>query len=128
MWLNHAVHILRKSLVALICGGILYGIWLAAFLLIPVPYGFAFHLALWLAAPVVTALGFAIGAALVERRTEESSARFSAIYLWALIGCSAGAAAIYPFGPMLIVFGMIFAGTLSVMIRQIVRCRRSGTG
>jgi hypothetical protein len=40
--------------------------------------------------------------------------------IWPLIGCSLGAAAVFWFGPMLIVFGMFVAGTASVVVREVL--------
>jgi hypothetical protein len=37
-----------------------------------------------------------------------------------MIGCAIGAAVVYWFGPMLIVFGMFAAGTASVALREVM--------
>ncbi|HET6443853.1 MAG TPA: hypothetical protein VFI27_04665 [candidate division Zixibacteria bacterium] len=74
---------------------------------------------LWILAPLITALGFAGGAAIAERRFRGGQNRYWRIYIWPLIGCSAGATSTYIFGPMLIVFGMLFLGTASIALREI---------
>jgi len=79
-----------------------------------------------LLAPVVTAAGFAVGITVAERLGKRDEPSFIRIYVWPLVGCAIGATVVYPFGPMLIVFGMFAAGTASVAVREIVRGSRSG--
>jgi hypothetical protein len=45
--------------------------------------------------------------------------RFIHIYRWPLVGCAIGAGVVYWFGPMLVVFGMLAAGTASVVLREV---------
>ena len=71
------------------------------------------------------AAGFAAGITVAERLAKKDRTRFICIYVWPLVGCSIGAAVVYPFGPMLIVFGMFAAGTVSLAIREIVGRSRS---
>jgi hypothetical protein len=75
--------------------------------------------ALWMASPVLTALGFTTGAYIAERRIRGGEIYFLRIYLWPLAGCAIGAMITYVFGPMLIVFGMLFLGTASIALREI---------
>jgi hypothetical protein len=75
---------------------------------------------LWLLAPVITAAGFATGIAIMERRAEKKRPSFLRILIWPLIGCAAGAGIVYWFGPMLIVFVMLAAGTASMTLREVV--------
>ena len=72
----------------------------------------------WLFAPVVTAAGFTIGILLGEGRVGRRTAGFLRVALWPLIGCAIGAVSVYWAGPMLIVFGMLAAGTASVALRE----------
>lgn len=76
------------------------------------------NVAVWLQAPLVTAAGFAAGLALGNHVTGYRKDSFWRLYLWTLIGCSLGAAVVYPFGPMLIVFGMLAAGVASVVLHE----------
>ena len=74
----------------------------------------------WLSAPVVTAAGFAAGIWVAERLTATSGASFFRIFAWPIVGCAVGALAVFWFGPMLIVFGMFFAGSASVVLREML--------
>ncbi len=94
--------------------------WMAAFICLKDTGGQAVRALFWLAAPAATALGFAVGAALHERLTERRRDSFPRVYLWPLVGCSVGAVAVFPFGPMLIVFGMFLMGTASMILRELV--------
>ncbi|MFA5843339.1 MAG: hypothetical protein WC971_00755 [Coriobacteriia bacterium] len=108
---------------SVLSGGIVYGVWLAGVLATmrrptaPLPF------ALVLTAPIVTAAGFALGALLGDLLTNRSRRRFRPDYLWQLAACAAGALVVYPFGPMLIVFGMFAAGTAVAVVTE-VRSRR----
>ena len=75
----------------------------------------------WLLAPPVTAAGFTVGIVLFDHIAKASEPRFSSTFLWSLIGCVFGAAGVYWFGPMLIVFGMFVAGTASIIIMEAVK-------
>ena len=113
---------LVRTLAALLCAGMAYAGWLALFLL-TADLEIAFlQTAWWLLAPLETAIGFAAGIALSERLTVARESKFVHILVWPLIGCAIGAAVVYWFGPMLIVFGMFVAGTTSIILREIVLC------
>lgn len=74
----------------------------------------------WLLGPVVTAAGFTTGIVIYEILSRTRRTGFFRIFPWPLIGCAAGAGAVYWFGPMLIVFGMFVAGTASVALRELI--------
>lgn len=97
--------------------------WMAAFIFLKDTGGQVVRVLLWLVAPVVTALGFAVGATLHERLTEGRRDSFARLYLWPVVGCSVGAVVVFPFGPMLVVFGMFLMGTASMILRELV-CRK----
>jgi hypothetical protein len=80
---------------------------------------------LWLCAPVVTGAGFAVGVALFQLLPGARRSKFVDIYKWSLIGCAVGAGAVFPFGPMLVVFGMFVLGTASVTLREFVGMKRA---
>ena len=101
--------------------GVTYFVWMAAFIYLKDTGGQALRALLWLAAPVATALGFAVGAVLHERFAGGRRDRFARVYLWPLVGCFVGAVVVFPFGPMLIVFGMFLMGTASMILRELVR-------
>jgi hypothetical protein len=116
-----------KLIISILCAGISYAVWLAAFLLTlhwDSPIAEAIK---WLSAPVVPATGFAIGVALSERLTRANKTGFLRIFVWPLIGCVLGAGAVYWFGPMLIVFGMFAAGAASVVLREVLLMAKTRT-
>ena len=78
---------------------------------------------LWLMAPILTGLGFALGIVVFDKLVKVQGGPFGIILLWPLIGCVLGAASVYWFGPMLIVFSMLTVGTLSVSLREIITPR-----
>jgi hypothetical protein len=119
-----------KSLVriafSLLCALVFYLVWMVAFLLTTGLESTAAETILWLLAPVITAAGFATGIAVRERLAGKARPRFLRIFLWALVGCVAGAGLAYPLGPMLAVFGMLAAGTASIALREVVGFFRAG--
>jgi hypothetical protein len=80
-------------------------------------------LAIFALAPIATATGYALGMQLGEGITGRTRG-FRDAWVWALVGCLVGAFASYPFGPMLIVFGMFATGTAAMIVRE-VRLRRT---
>ena len=73
---------------------------------------------------IVTGLGFSAGAALFSRFRRVPHPPHQCVYLYPLTGCSIGAAVVFPFGPMLIVFGMCLLGSLSMLLFELVDFRR----
>ena len=113
-----SIQLLMKSLMALIGGVLFYSLWLAALLLVRPTEGSILRSIAWMVAPLLTSLGFTVAVFLVERRTS-----LWRIYPWPLIGCILGSGVAYRFGPMLIVFGMLLAGTASVVLRELLTRR-----
>jgi hypothetical protein len=111
---------LVRAALSLLCAGLFYIAWLAAFLLTTEADSAVANAIRWLSSPVVTAAGFAAGIAISERLTGVRKTPFLRIFLWPLVGCAVGAGAVYWFGPMLIVFGMFAAGWASIVIREVV--------
>ena len=112
---------------SLICAGIFYTGWMAVAIS-------AFkagvdnvvvEVVLWLCAPVVTGAGFAVGVAIFQWLSGARRGKFVDVYKWSLTGCAVGAGAVFPFGPMLIVFGMFVLGTASVTVGEFVRMKRA---
>ena len=105
---------------SLLIGVVFYMIWLATFLLIssihPIIEGI-----LWLISPVITGIGFAVGAIILNRLVNANDVPFLRILIWPLVGCIVGALIVYWFGPMLIVFSMLALGAFSVLIRELLR-------
>ncbi len=120
MNLRHLWRVFVRVIVSLFCAGISYSVWLATFLLTAHLDSRIAAIIRWLLAPVMTAMGFAMGVMVSERLTGASRVRFWRIFVWPLIGCALGAVAVYWFGPMLIVFGMFVIGASSVVLREII--------
>ena len=106
---------------SLLGAGLFYLAWMAAFLVATRSGSVAAETVLWLLAPVITAAGFAVGITVAERLAKNERTSFIRIYVWPLVGCAIGAGVVYPFGPMLIVFGMFAVGTVSVAVREVMR-------
>ena len=145
--------ILIRVILSVVFAGIFYTAWLA--IAIPVlkteNAGIILKTVIWLAAPVVTALGFTTGVFIFEllpgtrksgaqrlnnrgiftrfgetrRSLPAKAGKFLNIFKWSLAGCAIGAGTVVWFGPMLIVFGMFLVGTASVALREIIRLRRN---
>ncbi len=109
---------------SVIFAGIFYAGWLAV--AIPVlKSGPLFAKALcWLLAPVVTAAGFAAGIAIFELLPGARKSKPRDIMLWPLAGCVIGAAVIFFFGPMLIVFAMFALGTAAILTKEIISIKK----
>ncbi len=106
---------------SLLCAIIFYLAWMASFILTTRLDSPVAETILWLLAPVITATGFAAGIMLRERLAGQERSRFLRIFIWPLIGCVIGAGIVYWFGPMLIAFAMLFTGTASIVLREVVR-------
>ena len=102
---------------SILCAGVLYFLWVGVFIVLS-GRGEVVKGILWLLAPVVTAAGFALGLAVSMRLLKSPRGSLMGIFLWPLAGCVVGAAVVYWYGPMLIVFGMFLLGTASVVVRQ----------
>ena len=113
---------LARILTSTLFGGLSYSIWLAVFLLSS-PDGGLFEAILWLVAPIITAVGFALGIIFFDHFGRMAGTPFLKLLSWPLLGCIIGAAAVYWFGPMLIVFSMLALGTLSVAAREALSAR-----
>ena len=111
---------------SLLCAVLFYAAWMVVFLLALNLESPAVETILWLLVPVITAAGFATGITLRQRLAGSTGPRFLRIFLWPLIGCAVGAGTVYRFGPMLIVFAMLFTGTASIALREVVGFLRSG--
>jgi hypothetical protein len=109
-----------KIAVGTFAAGLFYFIWLGAYLLV-VDYGeTVLDTVMYLAAPVITGAGFALGVEMVERRSGGKEAEFIHVFAWTVAGCAVGAGIVYWFGPMLIVFGMFLGGVASLVLRELV--------
>ena len=117
---------LARGITALAAGALSYIGWLVIFLLTTGWESAIWDLLVWLLAPVVTGAGCAAGLALGERLTGRKRTPFWKLLLWPLLGCAVGAAVVYPFGPMLIVFGMLAAGAGAGLLRELVAIPAEG--
>ena len=113
-----------RIIVSVAFAGIFYIGWLAVALAV-LESGHLFVKALcWLSAPLITGSGFAAGIALFELLPGTRKSRLRDIVLWPLAGCAIGAAVVFPFGPMLIVFAMFALGTASTLAKEIITIKK----
>jgi len=121
-------HVLRVSVprfaVSVLFGAAFYLAWMGLFLVCSAYRSPLFRGLLWILAPIITGLGFFAGAALFIRFRRLPDPPLQRLYLYPLTGCSIGAAVVFPFGPMLIVFGMCLLGSLSILLFEFVDLRR----
>ncbi|MBM3333111.1 hypothetical protein FJY63_00455 [Candidatus Sumerlaeota bacterium] len=117
-------HEARKVFLSIFFAGMLHFAWVAIFIMSAGKVGALVKGLLWIIAPVVTAAGFTVGLVVGERLLGLTKGPFLRVFLWPLIGCAVGAAAVFWFGPMFIGFGMFLVGTASVVLRSYVRMRR----
>lgn len=120
MKLKDLGRLLAKVALSLLFGGIFFVVWVGAFIQISHLNNAAWEAVGWIIGPVITAAGFATGIVIHEVLSRTRRTGFFRIFPWPLIGCAAGAGAVYWFGPMLIVFGMFVAGTASVVLREFI--------
>ncbi|MHC4703037.1 MAG: hypothetical protein ACYTFQ_20925 [Planctomycetota bacterium] len=113
-----------RIVLSLVCAGITYFVWMGLFILLADSVGSLVKGILWLAAPVATAMGFAMGIFIHEHAAGTKKAAFASVFVWPLLGCSIGALVIYWRGPMLIVFAMFAFGTVSVILRELILHRK----
>ena len=118
MSIRRLLGVVARVVLSLLFAGVFYVGWMAV--AIPtIQSGFGGLIAqviLWMVAPVVTGLGFAVGATAFELLPMTRKGGFWRTYKWCLAGCAIGGGVVCIFGPMLIVFGMFAAGTLSVVL------------
>ena len=109
-----------RVIISVAFAGIFYVGWMAV--AIPVlKSGPLFAKALcWLSAPIVTGTGFTSGIAIFELLPGTRKSKLRDIVLWPLVGCTIGAAVVFLFGPMLIVFAMFALGAASILAKEIV--------
>ena len=109
---------------SLIAAGASYFAWLAIFLSVRLNAPPWLGATFWLLTPVVTATGFAAGMAHAEHWTHAPERPQSWVVLFPLVACVLGAAIVYPFGPMLIVFGMCGLGAAAMGLLELLRAAR----
>lgn len=122
---QHAIRVsVPRFVVSVVSGAAFYVAWMAVFL-VSRPYHVPFLRGLlWILAPIVTGLGFSAGAALFTRCSNLAGIPFRRLCCYSLCGCCIGAAAVFPFGPMLIVFGMCLLGSLAMLLFELADFRR----
>lgn len=122
------LRIFLRIVLAVLFAGIFYIGWMAAAIpALKSDLSTTIKAVCWIAAPFVTGLGFAAGHKIAELFQAADKSHFGKLCVWYIAGCATGGGIVYPFGPMLIVFGMFAAGTLSVIVHEIVRIRKSHT-
>lgn len=111
---------------SVIFAGIFYIGWMA--IAIPIYKsefgGLVVKVVIWILAPILTGLGFALGSKMFELLPSTDKTGFWETYRWCLAGCAIGGGIIWLFGPMLIVFGMFAMGTMSIVLHETIRIRK----
>ncbi len=120
MKINSLGRLLLKVALSLLFGGLFYLVSMGAFIQVSRMDNAPLEAVCWILSPLMTAAGFATGIVIFEILSKTRRTGFFRIFLWPLIGCAIGAGAVYWFGPMLIVFGMFVAGTVSVALREFI--------
>jgi len=92
--------------------------WLAAFIPAAKSGVMALKIPGWMSAPVVTAVGYAVGLWMGERLLTQRETDFLRIFLWPLVGCTLGATALSWIGPMWVGIGTCVGGAASVVFRE----------
>ena len=115
---------IRRVFSALLFARIFFGGWVAAtdsvMSLVP-EEGSSFLRTIYsMLIPVVTAAGFAAGTWVAERLGGTRKTRFSRMFVWPLVGCAVGAAAIFLIGPL-----MFTLGTGSVVLSEVLAGKRA---
>lgn len=106
---------LAATLTASALGVAAYALWLFLFLVYGRDGG-ALRAALWVAAPMITGLGFASGVALLERPWERRGLPLRLSLGWPVAGCTFGLLFTAILGPMWIGMGLLVGGAASVAI------------
>ncbi len=115
-----------RMLLSIVGAGVCYVAWLAAVLPWARDAPPVLRAVSWVVATIATGLGWAVGVWLGEGLTGARATSFLRLLVWPLVGCAIGGAVVYPFGPMLIVFGMFVGGYASVFLRELAVGRRRG--
>jgi len=120
MNLKNSCRLVVKVIVSLAFAGVFYTFWMAVAISVfkSGAHSSVLEAVLWLSAPAITAGGFAAGIAIFDRLSGARKPGFLNAFKWSFIGCAVGAAAVFPFGPMLIVFGIFGVGTAAVSLRE----------
>jgi len=120
MNLKNPYRLVIKVIVSLAFAGVFYTCWMVIAISVfkSGAHSSVLDAVLWLSAPAITAAGFAAGIAIFDRLSGARKPGFLNAFKWSFIGCAVGAAAVFPFGPMLIVFGIFGVGTAAVSLRE----------
>ena len=113
---------LALASVSILVAGVFHVGWLAAFIPAAKSGVMVLKIVGWMAAPVVTALGYAVGLLIGERLMAQRKTVFLRIFVWPLVGCSLGAIGLCWIGPMWIGIGTFVGGAASVVLREVNLC------
>ena len=115
-------HLLRKSLALVVVSVLMAGVfhigWLAVFIPAAKSGVMALKILGCMSAPVITAVGYAVGLWFGERLLTQRTTDFLRNLLWPLIGCTFGATALCWVGPMWVGIGTFIGGAASVILRE----------
>lgn len=119
--------IVTRVAMSILLAGVFYTEWMA----VGIPTiksgfgGLVVKAIFWILAPIVTGFGFVLGPKIFDLCVPKADKScFWKTYKWCLAGCAIGGGVVCVFGPMLIVFGMFAAGTLSVILQEAARVEK----
>ncbi|MFQ6047293.1 MAG: hypothetical protein ACE5PT_13225 [Gemmatimonadales bacterium] len=116
---------LMRVMLSLLCASVLYAVWLAIFLPVMLAEVGILTTVGWVTAPVAAALGFAIGIVVFDRLTGFGASSFRTVFALALVACVVGTIIVWPIDSTLIVLGMLGAGTIAMLGREITQFVRT---
>ena len=130
MTIKRVLEVLARVASSFIFGVIFYLGWMA--ITIPITKsgwgGLSVRAMIWISGPILTGLGFAVGSKIYELLPARDNTPFRETYMWCLAGCAVGGGILFVFGPMLIVFGMLAGGTISILVHEVTRPRKKNEG
>ena len=104
--------------VSILVAGFFHIGWLVAFIPAAKSGVMALKILGWMSAPVITAVGYAVGLWFGERLLTQRTTDFLRNLLLPLIGCTLGATALCWVGPMWVGIGTFIGGASSVILRE----------
>jgi hypothetical protein len=108
---------------SILVAGVFHIGWLAVFIPATKSGVMVLKILGWMSAPVITAVGYAVGLWFGERLLTQRTTDFLRNLLWPLIGCTLGATALCWIGPMWVGIGTFIGGAASIVLREVTLLR-----
>lgn len=115
-----------RVVVAVLFGGTFHAAWVALFISgASLGASGAARIALWIAAPLITAAGIATGLIVPIPGAFKLTRPFVRVFIAACIACGAGAVIMSPVGPMFVGLGVFGGGALAALALTVLDSTRS---